>query len=185
MSKKPGRHYVNNRDFLAAILEYKKLQELAREERWNMPPPIPKYCGECLYLICTRMASRPNFCGYSFRDEMVSAALLNLVEAFNNFDPYNYSNPFGYFSQIAWRAMIRIIRDEKKQTAIKFKSAQRSFTLDELREEGLTTLARARGEASDLVGNEVISKFEESLAKKRVRKTGVEQFLVDEEDVDK
>jgi hypothetical protein len=31
----------------------------------------------------------------------------------------------------------------------------------------------------------VISKFEESLAKKRVRKTGVEQFLVDEEDVDK
>ena len=44
--KKKSEHYVNNKEFLAAIIEYKRLVALA-DEAEKPRPRIPNYLGDC------------------------------------------------------------------------------------------------------------------------------------------
>ena len=119
------KNYVNNPEFLAAIVAYKKLCVEA-EDSGDDKPQIPDYIGECIYQISTRLASKPNFSGYSYKDEMISDGLENAIQALGNFDPDKSSNPFAYFTQIIWYAFLRRIDKEKKQLYIKHKVTENS-----------------------------------------------------------
>lgn len=121
------KNYVNNPEFLAAIVAYKKLCVEA-EDSGDPVPQIPNYLGECVYQISTRLASKPNFSGYSYKDEMISDGLENAIQALGNFDPDKSSNPFAYFTQIIWYAFLRRIDKEKKQLYIKHKVTENSVT---------------------------------------------------------
>ena len=49
-SKKSKEHYVSNKDFLAAMIEYKKMVKKAEKE--NLPkPPVTDYIGSCFLKI--------------------------------------------------------------------------------------------------------------------------------------
>lgn len=61
--KKRKRHYVNNRDLLEALIEYRASLQLAEAEG-RSKPKIPNYIGECIILICNKLVHRPNFRGY-------------------------------------------------------------------------------------------------------------------------
>lgn len=61
--KKRENHYVNNRDFLDALVVYKKDCQLA-EELKQPRPIIPHYIGECFLKIATHYAYRPNWANY-------------------------------------------------------------------------------------------------------------------------
>jgi hypothetical protein len=52
-------------------------------------------------LICNKLSTKPNFMGYSYRDEMIADAIENCVAAAHSFDPEKSNNPFAYFTQIA------------------------------------------------------------------------------------
>lgn len=52
---------------------------------------------------------------------MISDAIENCLVYFNNFDPKKSSNPFAYYTQIAWYAFVRRINRERKQSLIKYK----------------------------------------------------------------
>jgi len=114
------RNYVNNPEFLEAIIAYKKLCNEA-EDSGDPTPQVPNYIGQCIYQISTRLASKPNFSGYSYKDEMISDGLENAIQALGNFNPEKSSNPFAYFTQIIWYAFLRRIDKEKKQLYIKHK----------------------------------------------------------------
>lgn len=114
------RNYVNNPEFLEAIIAYKKLC-IEAEDSGDKRPQIPNYIGHCIYQISTRLASKPNFSGYSYKDEMISDGLENAIQALGNFDPEKSHNPFAYFTQIIWYAFLRRIDKEKKQLYIKHK----------------------------------------------------------------
>ena len=114
------RNYVNNPEFLEAIIAYKKLCSDA-EDSGDKRPQIPNYIGQCIYQISTRLASKPNFSGYSYKDEMICDGLENAIQALGNFDPNKSHNPFAYFTQIIWYAFLRRIEKEKKQQDIKLK----------------------------------------------------------------
>ena len=58
--KKKPLHYVNNKEFYAAMVKYKAACNLAAEEGREQPR-IPNYLGECIYKIAMRLANRPNF----------------------------------------------------------------------------------------------------------------------------
>jgi hypothetical protein len=111
-------HYVNNEQFVKELVEYKARLELNPSER------VPEYVGHCILEICKRFASRPNFYGYSYRDEMVSDAVENCLMYLTNFDPAKSNNAFSYYTQIAFYAFIRRITREKKQSYIKHKLIQ-------------------------------------------------------------
>ena len=66
MSTEMARNYVNNRDFFEAIKTYKEKVAINPNTR------IPDYIGTCILKICERLSTKPNFIGYSFRDEMIA-----------------------------------------------------------------------------------------------------------------
>jgi DNA-directed RNA polymerase specialized sigma24 family protein len=122
-TKRVKRNYVNNKDLLAALIEYKKQCKEA-EDSGDDSPRIPNYIGECIYQIATRLATKPNFSGYSYKEDMISDGIENCLQYIHNFDSEKSSNPFAYFTQIIWFAFLRRIQKEKKQMYIRFKSSQ-------------------------------------------------------------
>lgn len=123
-------HYINNEDFLKALVQYKCDCEQAKLD--NKPDPqIPNYIGECFMKIAEHLSRRPNFIMYSFRDEMILDGIENCLMYFRNFDPLQSKNPFAYFTQIIFYAFLRRIAKEKKQLYVKYKATQQFGVLDE------------------------------------------------------
>ena len=113
-------HYVNNKEFLAAMTEYCK--DVNRAKRNKKPkPPVTDYIGSCFLKIANHLSYRPNFINYTFRDDMISDGIENCLQYLDNFNPRKSKNPFAYFTQIIYYAFIRRIQKEKKQVTIKNK----------------------------------------------------------------
>lgn len=131
-------HYVNNKDFLAAIIEMK--QKVKEAEEKGLPKPIvSNYIGECILKIATHLSYKPNFINYSYRDDMILDGVENCIQYIDNFNPDKSSNPFAYFTQIIYYAFLRRIAKEKKQSYIKGKLIQdMPFEMFELQEQDET-----------------------------------------------
>jgi len=123
--RKRSEHYVNNKEFLAALIAYREDREIA--EAKGLPRPIiPKYIGECFLKIATHLSFKPNFVNYMFKDDMVSDGIENCVQYIHNFNPEKSQNPFAYFTQIIHYAFLRRIQREKRQLEIKNKILEKS-----------------------------------------------------------
>ena len=122
-------HYVNNKQFLEAIVERKLLLKEAEES--DLPKPqVTNYLGECILKIANHLSYRPNFINYTYRDEMISDGIENSLQYIDNFDPEKSKNPFAYFTQIIYFAFVRRITKEKKQQKIKDRILKRSNISD-------------------------------------------------------
>ena len=119
-TKTQKEHYVNNKEFLAAMVEYKKAIKEA-EKKKKQRPPVTDYIGSCFLKIANHLSYRPNFINYTFRDDMISDGIENCLQYLDNFNPEKSNNPFAYFTQIIYYAFVRRIQKEKKQTTIKQK----------------------------------------------------------------
>ena len=125
MARKRSEHYVNNKEFLYAIVAYK--QDIKDAEEAGQPKPvIPRYIGECFLKIATHLSYKPNFVNYMFKDDMVCDGIENCVQYINNSNPEKSTNPFAYFTQIIHYAFLRRIQKEKKQLEIRQKIIERS-----------------------------------------------------------
>jgi hypothetical protein len=124
------KHYVNNADFLKALIDYKTACDAAKAESKD-DPIVPNYIGECFLKIANHLSRKPNFISYSFREEMVCDGIENCIMYFRNFDPTKSSNPFAYFTQIIYFAFLRRIQKEKKQLYVKYKATEQFGLLDE------------------------------------------------------
>ena len=168
--KKTKRNYINNNEFLEAIKSYKKLC-LEAEDSGDDAPRIPNYIGECIFKISTRLASRPNFSGYTYKDDMISDGLENAIQALGNFDPEKSSNPFAYFTQIIWYAFLRRIDKEKKQLYIKHKVIENSVIHG-------TAVEKNDGDSGDAAFidlnndymNNFVQNFEDTMERKKIAK---------------
>ena len=125
MAKKKSEHYVNNKELLAALIDYRA--EVAVNKTKDLPKPrISNYLGECFLKIATHLSYKPNFVNYMFRDDMISDGIENCVQYIHNFDPNKSRNPFAYFTQIIHYAFLRRIQKEKKQLEIKTKIIEKT-----------------------------------------------------------
>lgn len=118
-TRRAPAHYVNNRDFSDAIVDYCTIV-LQYKERGKEPPDIPEYIGSCFLKIAEGLSHKPNFYNYTYREEMVMDAVENCVKAIHNYDVEKATrggspNAFGYFTQISWFAFLRRIAKEKKE----------------------------------------------------------------------
>ena len=123
--RRRSEHYVNNKEFLAAIVAY-KLSILEAEKLDQPKPRITNYLGSCFLKIATHLSYKPNFVNYMFKDDMICDGIENCVQYINNFNPEKSSNPFAYFTQIIHYAFLRRIQKEKKQLEIKTKIIEKS-----------------------------------------------------------
>ena len=123
--KRKSEHYVNNKEFLEALIIYRA--QCARAEEAGKPRPrITNYLGECFLKIATHLSYKPNFVNYMFREDMISDGIENCVQYIKNFNPEKSSNPFAYFTQIIHYAFLRRIQKEKRQMDIRSKIIERS-----------------------------------------------------------
>lgn len=83
--KKRSIHYVNNKEFSTAVVEYVNNANKAKQGGTDVPT-ITNYIGECFLKICEGLSHAPNFIRYSYRDEMVMDGVENCVKAIHNFD---------------------------------------------------------------------------------------------------
>lgn len=174
------KHYVNNADFLQALIEYKQNCQIAREEN-REEPIVPNYIGECFLKIAEHLSRKPNFISYSFREEMICDGIENCIMYFRNFDPTKSTNPFAYFTQIIYFAFLRRIQKEKKQLYVKYKATEQFGILDEAE-----LFEDSEGNVKQFVLYDNISEFiqtfeEKKKAKKKTKAKGLEKFI--EEDI--
>jgi len=118
-------NYVNNREFLDALMVNRQ-QVAAAKETGSPKPKVPNYIGECFLKIATHLSYKPNFVNYMFRDDMICDGIENCLQYIDNFNPEKSTNPFAYFTQIIYYAFLRRIQREKKQLEIKTKILERS-----------------------------------------------------------
>jgi hypothetical protein len=183
VKKKKSNNYIDNKKFYAEMIIYRRLYDesvAAGEPR----PIVSRYIGECIMLIATRLATRPNFVGYSYKDEMISDGIENCLAYIHNFNPDKSTNPFAYFTQIIYYAFLRRIQKEKKQLYIKHKSFENSMimnTLVDMAPEDKSHYSAAFINVSEKLG-ELVEKFEAKNPVASKAKKGVEKFIEDEDD---
>ena len=166
-------NYINNEDFLNAMIEYKKEIALA-EEKGEQSPPVPDYIGECFLLIAERLSYRPNFINYAFKEDMISDGIENCLQYVHNFNPEKSLNPFAYFTQIIYWAFVRRIQKEKKHLYVKYKEMERLQYL----EDNIDQNEHGKGEyMTEVASNDMrimigdfIAEFEQKKAAKRKKK---------------
>jgi len=126
-------HYVTNAQLLVAIAEDKANGR-------KLSGKLAKY----LQMIAERYSYSPSFAGYSFREDMVSFAVVNLCANWYKFDPEKSDNPFAFYTTACYRSFLQYLADEKKQRNIRDEllidaGANPSFSYQD----------RARGKTSD------------------------------------
>ena len=176
ITKKP-KEYVNNKDFLQALIEHKQKSKEAKDK--GLPEPtIPNYIGECWMKIAEGLSHRPNFINYTYKDEMIADAIENCIMYCQNFDPDKSKNAFSYFTTVIWYAFLRRIQREKKQLYIKYKATEQFGILDEYE---LMELEEGQNRQFELYDNisEFIENFEENKRSKKIIKKnkGLELFF--------
>ena len=179
MNKKTQKeHYVNNKEFLAAMIEYKKSIKEA-EKKKNERPPVTDYIGSCFLKIANHLSYRPNFINYTYRDEMISDGIENCLQYVYNFDVEKSKNPFAYFTQIIYYAFIRRIQKEKKQTHIKHKIIEKQeFRTHDTLPVDSQTYSIQGFDATVMLPDEPVYKTKE---KEKVEKpTVLEEFMEEE-----
>jgi hypothetical protein len=133
-TRRAPEHYVNNKEFTAAIVEYaqnlNEVKQIATKENRDLTseetPMIPHYIGECFLRIAEGLSHKSNFYSYSYRNDMVMDGVENCVKAIHNYNVNAATrsgkpNAFAYFTQIIYFAFLRRIAKEKRQQEIKEK----------------------------------------------------------------
>lgn len=91
-------------------------------------PPVNTYIGQSILDIANRYATKHNFSGYSYKDEMISDGVLQSLKMIKNFDETKVmrngqsASAFNYISLIIFQSFLRRIQKEKHQQHIKNKS---------------------------------------------------------------
>lgn len=127
-TNKDTQHYVNNKEMLAAIIQYRKDVRAAKKAKLPKPK-IPDSIGSMIWLIAVNLSHRQNFSQYTFVNDMIGDAVENCIMYFDNFNPKTSKYPFAYFSKITFYAFVRRIQREKKQLYIKYKATQQAGIL--------------------------------------------------------
>ena len=109
MGKKKGNYYVNNKELLKEIVEYKETGVISEE------------LGRMIFMIAKNYANKGSFSGYTWKEDMISEAMLTCIKYMHNFNPdkQKYPNPFAYITQICRNAFLNFIRKQKRHGEIK------------------------------------------------------------------
>ena len=172
MAKKRQKHnYVDNKKFLAEMIEYRtSVIEATSSEAER--PRVPYYIGDCIMKIATHLSYKPNFINYTFREEMISDGVENCLQYIDNFNPDKSKNPFAYFTQIIYFAFLRRIQKEKKYLYTKYKASENTNLFGETSENsgenGRNYNEKIKyNEWSEEYMNEFIENFEENKRKRK------------------
>jgi len=153
VTRRKPQHYVNNKEFSHAVVEYVERVNEA-EAAGDEIPVVPDYIATCFLKIAEGLSHKPNFIRYTYREEMVMDAVENCLKAIMNYNIDTATrtgtpNAFAYFTQISYYAFLRRLSKEKRQQDIRVKYIENAG-IDEFIEEsgdvGVDSANRALGD---------------------------------------
>lgn len=150
--KKNPKHYVDNKKLSQSLKEWKEVV-IAERAAGREDPPVSEYIGECILKIAKNMANKFNFRGYSYVEDMVGDACVNVLSYIHNFNHLAVTrsgepNAFWYISLTCHNAFTKRILTEHRQQYYKLKMFELlSSMTDMLGEEDLGELQES-GNAS-------------------------------------
>lgn len=99
--------YLKNADLLAEVIKCKEAGKLSNK------------LAKMLYMLTSRYATKPNFSGYTYIDDMVAEALADLCKNALKFKPERSSNPFAFYTQCIHNSFLGYLNNEKKHRRIR------------------------------------------------------------------
>lgn len=108
-SKSTRGHYVTNSELLEEFHVSKAAGKLT--------PKMAKY----LMMVAEKYSYHPWFAGYSFREDMACAAVVNLCANWHKFNPEKQENPnpFSYYTTACYRSFLSYLDAERKERDIR------------------------------------------------------------------
>ena len=100
-------HYVTNSVLLPEVIRAKQLGRVTNE------------LARMILMIAERFSRKSNFVGYSFREDMVSFAMVNLMANALKFNPEKSNNPFAFYTTAIRNSFLQYLADEKKHRDIR------------------------------------------------------------------
>jgi hypothetical protein len=107
--KKPRkpRNYINNRDLLIEVALSKVAGQLTDK------------LAHMLTMLCKRYATKGNYVGYTYNDDMQAYAMMMICRTWHKFDPEKSNNPFAFYTQCIKHSFIQFLNQEKRQRDIR------------------------------------------------------------------
>lgn len=102
-----NNNFIDNEMLLAEVIACKQTGVISNK------------LARMLMLLTEKYSYHRYFIGYTYREDMIADALLNLSQRALQFDPSKSSNPFAYYTQAVYRSFRQFIQNEKKQRNIK------------------------------------------------------------------
>jgi len=102
-----GKYYLTNATLLPEVIKCKTVGKISNE------------LAKMLMLLTERYAKSSKFAGYTFRDDMVSEALINLCQNALKFNPEKSSNPFAFYTTAIHHSFLQYLNNEKKHRNIR------------------------------------------------------------------
>jgi len=138
IEKPKPNHYVNNKELLRLVVEY--LEDLKKnpDSKLHM-----EHIGKSVLAIatnisyCQKLIKYRNYFDSALIDEWIADSVINCLKYMHNFNPEKSTNPFAYFSQISYNAILRGIIKENKALETRRKLTEKmsvdntGFTLQE------------------------------------------------------
>jgi hypothetical protein len=100
---------------------YNELYEYVEKMKINPEAVMTNRLGYMIHVIVSGLASRSNFTGYMYKDEMISLGIYYCCKYLKSYD-LTRKNPHAYISKIAENAFKSVINDEKKKMYVKYKT---------------------------------------------------------------
>lgn len=125
VKKRRVQKYLNNGRLLEHIGLSKEKWEAAKKKAKD-PDNLPS-AAQCMtpelvkmiMMLVDKYATRANWRGYTYIEDMKSEALLSLLNGTLKFNPEKSKNPFGYMTQIVTHSFLTTLDKEKKVRRIR------------------------------------------------------------------
>lgn len=104
-----GKYYLTNATLLPEVIKCIEKGKMSNE------------LAKMLMLLTERYSKTSKFGGYTFREDMVSEALINLCKNALKFDPVKSSNPFSFYTTAIHNSFLQFLNNEKKHRNIRDK----------------------------------------------------------------
>ena len=101
------KNYLNNVDMLAQVRQSLADGKMT-DEFTNM-----------MILLTERYGNHPNFCNYTYNDDMKGYAIYMICRTWHRFNPERSDNPFAFFTQCIKHSFYQYLNKEKKQRNIR------------------------------------------------------------------
>lgn len=112
------RYYVDKVAMYDALVEYRKVCDIARETGTDFPQ-VPNFIAECFMKIAKHLSYHHWFRGFSYKDDMIGDAVEACIRYCKSFDVNKTKEPFSYFTRTCWQCFRHRCDLEYSETLLK------------------------------------------------------------------